>query len=85
MTPRPFTASTLQPVGATSLVRGEHVHTCYSNRHAVVRYDTRGGELWVSVELAGGYSVRWRTVAARPSVGMARKAAEAAYRGRVDE
>jgi hypothetical protein len=79
-----FTASTLTPVGRESTIAGAKTHLTYSNRHAVVTYDLprKDGALYVTVQLADGYSRRWRTIAHAPSVGMARMAAEAAHRQR---
>lgn len=77
----PFTAASLQPVGRQRTIRGAKVHAVFANKHARVEYDElRNDVLRVTVELSDGRVSAWRTIAAMPSLEVAKIAAAAAYR-----
>lgn len=80
-----FTTVNMQTVGRQRTIRGRKCHVRYANKHCVVEYEERRGELYVTVRTivdGFGYQSTWRTIAATPNLEVAKMAAQSAYRNR---
>ena len=77
-----FAVSSLQPVGRQRTYHGRKLHGTFENNHCRVEYTERKSGLHVEVHFPDGYVAKWETIAAYPSVEVAKMAATAAHRNR---